>query len=506
MILSVQPALIQAEGAALYLTGLFMYGEEQAGDASALAFFRDFSRGAADFDRCTGSYRMRIAYSGGKEIYFGDNAGMMRWYIGPKGFFTTLGEAAPDSRTPNYPALAQFLYYGCIYGVETILQDVRRSDPACYYIAEGGRVEARPKGLTPLEELDSPQDALAEQMRRLSKAISGREDIACTITGGIDSRAILAHMVHNGLHPLLDITGRLTDADVIIAKKVANRLGEKLLYVPDAPKEGWIDEAIRAADGMAGVCGLYRLYKKARRLQEEGIALECGGLNGEMYKNSFINQDYPLYGGKPNWKRFMQFKVATYDFPLSVCGNQIIGAMKDVPGVTLSWLRSHTGKTKAGAYLSAGYEILQGRCAATVSMNTHYYVQYAPLMERNVAAPIFRRDPYSLEMQSFQREQVSTYCPAIKGIETDRGLTCDSGKKTAEQVKSTAYLVKIGLGRVFRRGRVAGRVDTCFQEGLTSPQYHAALERCKALGIIAPQTEELPAGIADRVFALGTFL
>jgi len=507
MILSTQPAPVQAEGAVIYLTGLFMYRDEPAGDASALAFLQEFDRGAARFDDCTGSYRMRIVYPDGREVYFSDNGGIMRWYIGPRGFRTTLREAAPDDRTPNYPAIAQFLYYGCAYGEgETVLQDVRLSSPNHYYVVEGGKAEGRSKGLAPFERPGCPEDALARQMRRLSKAISGEEGIACTITGGIDSRTILAHMVHNGLHPLLDITGKLTDADVIIAKKVAGRLGQKLLHVPDNPEKGWIEEAIQAADGMTGVCGIYRLYKKARRLQENKIVLECGGLNGEMYKNSFINQDYPFYGGKPDWKRFLRLKVAAYDFPLSVCGDRIAGAMKDTPNKTLAWLRSHTGKTKAGAYLSAGYEIIQGRCAAVISMNSRYYVPYTPLMERNVAAPMFLRDPYSLEMQSFQREQVSTYCPAIKDIETDRGLTCDSGRKRIELLKSTAYLAKVGLGRVFLRSRAVDRIDTCFQEGLSSPQYRAALERCKALGIIAPQVEKLPAGIADRVFALGTIL
>lgn len=507
MILFNKPTTVQAENATIYLTGFFMYREETAGEASALAFMKDFDRGAARFDDCTGSYRVRIAYSDGWEVYFGDNAGLMRWYIGPKGFYTSLCEAASDNRTPNYPAIAQFMYYGCIYSPETVVREVGRSDPGKYYLRENGKIVEKEKGLTPLERLDAPEDALTRQMRRFSQAVSGREDIACTITGGIDSRTILAHVIHNGLHPRLDITGKPSDRDVTIAKKVAERLGGKLLFVSEIPDRiNWINEAVKEADGMTGVCGIYRLYEKARLLPAEGIVLECGGLNGEMYKNSFINQDYPFYSGKPRWERFLRFKVATYDFPMPICGSQLAGEMKKVTGATLEWLRSHNGKTKASAYLSAGYEIMQGRCAAVVAMNARYYIPYAPLMERNVVASMFRRGPYSLEMQAFQREQVSTFCPAIKDIETDRGLTCDSGRKTVEYLKSTAFLVNVALGRFFRRSKAAGRIDTCFQEGLSSPQYRAALGRCKDLGIIAPDVMDLSVGIADRVFALGTIL
>lgn len=507
MILSVQPTPIQAGEATIYLTGLFMYREEQAGDASALTFFREFLQGTADFERCTGSYRMRIAYPDGREIYFGDNAGIMRWYIGPKGFCTSLREAAPDNSSPNEAAIAQFLHYGCIYSLETVLREVRRSDPNKYYLLENGSIQEKRKGLVPLEELDAPEDALAAQMRRLFRSVSGREDIACTVTGGTDSRAILAHMIHCGLRPLLDITGKPTDADVVIAQKIAARLDAKLLFIQDSPEEeNWLEKAIQEADGMTGVCGLYRLYKKARLLSEKGILLECGGLNGEMYKNSFINQDYPFYGGNPRWEHFLRFKVLTYDFPVHICGSRLAAVIKKTPADTLEWLRSHTGRTKASAYLSAGYEILQGRASAVSAMNSRHYIPYTPLMERAVVSPMFRQNPYSLEMQAFQRKQVTTFCPEIKDIETDRGLTCDSGKMAAERLKSTVFLCNVALGRITRRGKIKARIDTCFEEGLSSPQYRAALERCKELGIIALEVNDLPMAIADRVFALGTIL
>lgn len=512
MILSNQPAPIQAENAVIYLTGLFMYRDEQAGNASALAFLKEFDRGVARFDNCTGSYRIRIVYRDGREIYFSDNAGIMRWYIGPKGFCTSLREAAPDSRTPDETAIAQFLSYGCIYGPKTVIHEVKQSESGKYYLLENGDAREKEKGLTPFEELDAPEDALAIQMRKFSQAVSGREDIACTITGGTDSRTILAHMIYNGLHPLLDITGKPTDGDVVVAKRIAECLNEKLLFVPETPEGAdWIDEAVRDADGMQGVCGTYRLYKKARVLSEQGVALECGGLNGEMYKNDFISQDFPFYGGKPRWERFLSNRVAPYGFPVRVCGPLLTEAMEKEPGAILQWLRSHTGKTKFSAYLSAGHEILQGRAAAIGAMNSRYYIWYTPLMERNVAAPMFRQNPHALEMQAFQRGQVSTYCPAIKDIETDRGLTCDSRIKTAEYMKGMKSiglrtLVDTPLWRKFKRGKETIRIDTCFQEGLSSPQYHAALERCKELGIIAHDVTDLPTGIADRVFALGTFL
>ena len=508
MIMSIHPVPIQAEGAVFYLTGLFMYREERAGEASALAFVRDFDRGAARFDDCTGSYRVRIAYPDGREVYFGDNAGLMRWYIGPKGFFTSLREAAPDSRTPDYPAIAQFfcLAYGRIHGTDTVMREVHRSDLRKYYEVRGGTVLEKDKGLTPMWELPGEPDALQHQMERLAKAVEGAEGIVCTITGGADSRLILAHMLHAGMDPMLDITGAEDHPDVVVAKQIAARLNRPILHVPDDPEPGWIDGAVQAADGMTGVCGIYRLHKKALRLEQEGYVLELGGLGGEFYKNSAINLDYPFYGGKPNWKRFLRIKSMLASQPLAAFAGKTAEEAAKCPEKELAYLKRYAGKQKLDAYLSAYYDILQEGSSPAVCANTRRYIQYNPMFERNVTAMAYHTNPHKMDGWAIHREQVSRLCPEIKDIRTDHGMTLDIGRKRAESLTVLKYWGKAGLRIVTHRGRGTSRVDACFQEGLTLPQYRAALARCKELGIIAPDVADLPAGIADRVFALGTIL
>lgn len=508
MVLSTQPMPIQAEEATIYLTGLFMYREEQAGDASALTFFREFLRGTADFECCTGSYRMRIVYPDGKEIYFADNAGIMRWYIGPKGFFTTLREAAPGNRTPNYPALAQFFFlaYGRIHGTDTVLREVRRSDPLKYYEVRNGTTIEVDKGLCPMSELPASQDALEKQMCRFARAVEGTEGIVCTITGGADSRLILAHMLHAGMNPTLDITGTDDHPDVVIAKQIAARLGRDILHISDAPEPGWIDEAIQAADGTTGVCGLYRLYKKARFLQEKGLVLECGGLGGEFYKNSFINLDYPFYGGKPNWNRFLRIKSLLTDPNPALFAGETAAEVAKVQEKELAYLKTYTGKTKANAYLSAYRDILGEGSIPGGLMSSRYYIPYLPMFERNVIAMAYHTNPREMNGWAIHREQVSRLCPEIKDIKTDHGMTLDIDQMKMENLALLKYWTKAGLSMVTNRKNPKFRIDTCFEEGLSSPQYRAALERCKELGIIAPEVNDLPMAIADRVFALGTIL
>ena len=508
MILSNQPTPIQAANATIYLTGLFMYRGEQAGEASVLAFLKEFDRGGAHFDDCTGSYRIRIVYPDGREIYFGDNAGLMRWYIGPKGFCTSLREAAPDNRTPNYPAIAQFfcLAYGRIHGTDTVIREVFRSDLRKYYEVRSGTVIEKDKGLLPMWELPGGPDALEQHMRRFAKAVEGAEGIVCTITGGTDSRLILAHMLHAGMNPMLDITGAEGDVDVVIAKEIAEHLNKPILHILDDPEPGWIDEAIQAADGMVGVCDIYRLNKKARRLQKEGYVLELGGAGGEFYKNSFINLDYPFYGGKPNWNRFLRIKSMLADPPSGVFAGAVAEEVARCPERELEYLKSYTGKRKADAYLSAYYDILREGGSSTVCANSRYYIQYSPMFERNVTAMAYHTATHKMDGCAIHREQVSRLCPELKDIKTDTGITLDIDRVQAESLIVLKHWAEAGFRIVTRRKRGNTRIDACFQEGLSSPQYRAALDRCKELGIIAPDVADLPAGIADRVFALGTIL
>lgn len=503
---------IDVKNSEITVWGLFMYADHPAGKESVDAFWADFSQNRANFDACTGVYRVEIKCNDGRRIYFCDNSGCARYYIDEKraAFSTTLMAALPrEERVPNYGAISQFLYFGCIYGFDTPVEGVTVSDPAKYYVVELGQLTVVDKGLTPLEELPGQEQALHTQMHRFARAAADIEKVACTITGGTDSRAILAHLLNEGLHPVLNITGHDGQADVDIACKIAELTGLELMAVSDEPDdENWINDAIEAADGMNGVCGIYRLYKKARLLHDNGIPLECGGAAGELYKNSFINQDLPFYGGSPRWERFVRYKVATYDYPQSLCGEKIAEEMQKIPALMLEWVSRHGGKNKANAYLNAGYEIMQSRVCGVYSMSTRWYTHYNPLLERNVAALALKKNPYKLEMQAYQREQVSLYYPDIKSVETDRGLTCDSNRKLQEFMKSNLFLVKVAAERVFRRGNASQRIDPCFAQGLSSEQFRTALERCKEFGIVPEgiSKEQIPQGIADRLFAIGTLL
>lgn len=501
--------IVKHGGACMHVTGFFAYRDLPCGEASARAFLAQYqSTGVLDFADCLGVYRARIDREDGTAVWFADNYGgssfFINWQTGT--ISPSLYEsAAPEERKPNPVAIAEFLYFGCTYSYDTIFSGVTRSDPDCYYVVRDTGIETRSKELPPLEQLEPGQEAMASLMARVCRAAQGLS-MGCAVTGGVDSRSVLAHLLANGVRPALTVTGPPDHPDVCLAGKIADVLGQELTAFSDAPEgDAWLQETSRQADGMAGVCGAYRLAKQSGGLAARGIALKFGGGAGELYKNSFLNQDFPFYGGKPDWKRFLRFKVITYDFPDGICGGQTEEAIRQTPERLYRKFSRYSRPTKAESYLCAGYAIMQMRLAGISNMENRFYAAYTPLMERSVAASVLGQPPRRLEMQAWQRRQVTQHAPVLKDIPTDRGLTCDSARAGTERARSMWFLAKVAAGRVFRRSRVPARIDRCFAQGLSSPAYHAAVERCRELGILSEhvQAEQIPRMIADRVFAVG---
>ena len=494
----------------LRVEGIFIYKDFKAGEESLKAFWEDYYNQTLCFDDCIGTYRIQIDLHDRGQLFFGDSAGVMFWYLDDmRGrILGQLSDVLLTEREPDYASIAQFLWFGCIYEGGTILKGVVRSDPECFYTIRDGKITAYSKNLTPFEKLPDEDNALEQYVRRVLNAVEAREHIGCTITGGTDSRAILAHLCSLGIKPLLSITGTDEQSDVKIAKQIAATLGQKIITVSGKPETSeWLEATLIETDGQAGACGAYRLLRQFQTLEKQDVVLQFGGVAGEFYKNSFINQDYPNYSGRPNWKRFLKYKVITYDFPESLCGPKLRDEVKRVPVFLLSVVEKNQGKTKASAYLSAGYRILQARTQTISMMENRHVITCNPLLERCVAAPMFRTDPYKLEMQSYQRWQVTQLCPQIKNIPTDRGLTCNSGRKQVEWLKSAAFLARVAFGRLFHRKKTAGRIDPCFEQGLCSLQYSEAVDQCKKLGILSEAISpgDLPRSIADRVLTVGNF-
>lgn len=202
--------------------------------------------------------------------------------------------------------------------------------------------------------------------------------------------------------------------------------------------------------------------------------------------------------------------------PAAIWGSNLVPLIEALPQTLLSKIRTgsafgnirHTSGPrklrKAVPYLESGYEIMQCRLVTNSNMESEWVAPYVPLMERSVAAWSFHQAPYKLEMQRFQRSQVSKAYPALKGVRTDRGLTCDVDRCFVEQIQSYTFLFKVALGRILHRGGSSSAApNKALADILSSPGYEKALDVCRRLGILVPEGE-IPTRLADKLFTVGT--
>lgn len=494
---------VQAENWRVEILGLFMYRDEMAGQESIRRFCRDFEQGRVDFDQCTGTYLVHLYGPGGKDIYFADNSGIMHWYISTKGVYPFLRQAVPEGAKINSVAIAQHfgLAYGRIHGTNTIFQEVFRSDPEKYYFMQNGQVQEKSKNLPPVWEISWSRDDLRNHMERVARAVQGNP-VSCAITAGSDSRLILAHVLHAGMDPLLQITGPDGHPDVEGAKKIAAILGKELQHTTGEPEDGWLEQAILACDGMTGVCSGWRLEQKSMRLRERGILLDIGGGGGEFYKNSHINLDFPFYGGKANWERWMGIKSILKAPPHGIWSPELERELEQLPQRELEYLKCQPGKSKHQQYLTAYYNVLREAKFA----NPRSVVSYAPFFERNVVAMAYHLSPYEMDCFAIHREQISELCPQLKDIKTNSGLTMDPKRKNIERLILLKYYGKSVMKIMKTRQKDTTAISEVYRQGLNSTRYQDALDRCRAAGVLRAGAEPQSLTVADRLFAIGTVL
>src|SRR5581483_3406611 len=152
----------------------------------------------------------------------------------------------------------EFLRTGIIYEDRTFYKEVRKLGPASIFTLSGGMVKERQRywHIADLASgsLDGPSavralgGALVQTAQRISRQF---EHLVCDLTGGYDSRALVATFLTAGIQFATVVSGPAESADVTISRQLAALTGLSHLHV--APQEGIsfdnLQTAFRSTDG-----------------------------------------------------------------------------------------------------------------------------------------------------------------------------------------------------------------------------------------------------------------
>lgn len=493
-------------------SGIFMYKDEIAGSPSVLAFITDWGDGVADFNLIFGAYHIVIYDEVLRSTtFFSDNAGSQCFY-----FSNTEAKASDSflelldnlsSITPDYPSIAQFLLFSTVYNSTMLFQEIKRTQANQYYTVSDGAIFEQSKRLS---NLSAPArfGNMREFMQHCLRAMSGLK-IAAVVTGGVDSRMVAAHLLSEHIPFDIVISGDETMPDVQISQEIAAACGKKAVVCNgtiETEKDFW--DSFFDGDGLRDCVSLYRLFCMRRYMASNAYDVYFGGVCGELYKNSFLNQDFPCYFGKANINKLYKMKIAPSDFPASVFGLNIQPCLPEIERKVVQRLPINASMKKHKQYFLIGEWVLEHRAYST-SNTTAGAVPFMALSEPACKALVYNTNPYRLELCGFGRNEVSRYAPSIAKIRTDRNLTCSSRRldMACDVIRNYTFLFRIWYQRKFERSSTKNRNMAIGKYApIVQQKYNVALSRCKEHGVISNTVsiDALPARLRGNVLTLGT--
>jgi hypothetical protein len=230
------------------------------------------------------------------------------------------------SLTLSQQSACEYVFNGVVSGNETLFNEVKLAPiQATIVVGPGGLEIIRPR-LQVTRVFASPRrDAsLRESIALLDRyfgavARSFGDRVRCALSGGYDSRMILAFLRRHGIKPSLYVYGRLAERDVQLALEVARGEGLPLDAIdkddrPIIPPEEFLEAAHRnflATDGY-GHAGIFHngaeTEEMARRVVDDTIAINGGG--GEIFRNFFYLPDREYTIDELLWSFYSQFNPA----------------------------------------------------------------------------------------------------------------------------------------------------------------------------------------------------
>jgi asparagine synthase (glutamine-hydrolysing) len=217
-----------------------------------------------------------------KATLFNDRYGMHRMYYSVSGeafYFAVEAKAIlavrPECRRVDERGMGELVACGCVLENRTMFRDVHVLPCAASWVFRNGALEERKQYFEPREWED--QDPLPPATyyreirevfaRKLPQYFTGREPVGMSLTGGLDTRMVMAWQRQEpGSLPCYTFGGIFRDcADVRVARQVAGVCGQPHQVITVGPEflrdfPHYAEQTVYATDGCAEVNRAPDLY------------------------------------------------------------------------------------------------------------------------------------------------------------------------------------------------------------------------------------------------------
>lgn len=325
-----EPALRQfPNGDFVFACGTLIY-QNMVGRPAAEAFYRDCGARSAPRDKALGHYAVILRKGGQTRIIPDSFGGFQVFYdadhrIASSSFLAIAFALARV--TLGIQGAYEYVFNGVVSGNATLFDEVLIAPVNSTIEVGKQRFEIRhhPLAVPTMVSAEPCEAMVAQSMELLDRYFAAVEQsfgdrVTCALSGGYDSRLILAFLRRHGINPRVYVYGSPDDKDVGLARAIAEGEGfalevvdkEKQLSFSASEFGAVACDNFFASDGYTwgGIFsnGAER-GQRASRVSGNAIALNGGG--GEIWRNFFYLPDRPYSPREFLWSFYSQFDPET---------------------------------------------------------------------------------------------------------------------------------------------------------------------------------------------------
>lgn len=284
------------------------------GNAALRLLLEDASAvGRVDEMELRGNFALFL-HAQGRCLLMNDALGFVRLYAGPDGRFYSTSWLATCAYAGGVEldesAAAEYVLLGAAHSNGTVARGITTLPQGCAFDLAAKRTQPRfPAGIREETRVPASFDAAVEEtsdhLRTVCAEIAAAfpQRVRAALSGGFDSRLIVAGMLAAGNYPELFVYGDSTSEDVSIARRVADSVGSALKIVdknvldrqtPPPSLERLVNSAL-FFDGLPND-GIHDsgADQQTRLEQNAGGFIALNGGGGEIFRNFFHLPDRPL--------------------------------------------------------------------------------------------------------------------------------------------------------------------------------------------------------------------
>jgi asparagine synthase (glutamine-hydrolysing) len=392
----------------------------------------------------------------GTALLFNDRYGLHRLYYHEAAdafYFAPEAKAIlavrPELRTIDPRGLGELVSNGCVLENRTVFKDLSVLPPASAWTFSSGTIERKGRYFDPQEwEEQEPLEleAYYQQLRaiftrNMGKYFGGDQPVGVSLTGGLDSRMIMAWLRAPAESvPCFSFGGPFRDCqDVSIARKVAKVCGQPHYTIP-------------VGDEFLSKFGHY---------SERTVFLTDGCVDvmhsPDLYINEIARQIAPVrmtgnYGGEV-LRSIRAFKPAEPPPGLFTAG--FMSCIAQAKQTYVSLINVHP--LSFSVFRQAPWH----HYGLLALEETQLSVR-SPYIDNDLVRTVFRAPKVTLSSNDISLRLIQDGNPALSKIPTDRGLTADSGVISALRHEYQEFTFKAEYAYDYGMPQWVARADHAF--------------------------------------------